>query len=110
MGDEPTLKVTEYTVSAVPADLCSDAYLWDVKVAWRGKGRWAVLHGPYCLTADGDWDHEMIPSSRTDEWLADHRFSEIEALIWAARMAPLVTINGTTPADLLAKYKPKEQP
>jgi hypothetical protein len=58
--------------------------------------RWAVRRGQRCLNADGGWDWESIPSERTDEWLAEHRFDESTALALARDAAPKVTVNGWT--------------
>lgn len=95
---------TRYRVSAVPEDFCPEASHWAISVEWRGGDRWAVLRGGECLGRDGDWDYEPLPSSREEDWLATHRFSEEEALALARKEAPLIRINGYTPADVLERY------
>ena len=35
---------------------------------------WAVISGGAALGSDGRWEFEPLPSSRTDEYLATHRF------------------------------------
>jgi hypothetical protein len=93
-----TVRVTEYAVGLLPVD-DPNASLYEVKVAYRGHGRWAVLHRSYCLGRDGEWDFEQQPSSRTDEWLAHHRFTEAEALRLAKAGAPHIDVNGMTAAE-----------
>jgi hypothetical protein len=97
---EPTVRVTEYTVSVLPEeDINASAYA--ITVAYRGRGLWAVLLRSFCLGRDGEWDFEMLPS-RTDEWLAEHRFTDVEALVLAKAEAPRISVNGRTAAELLA--------
>lgn len=40
-----------------------------------GSRMWAVRQCGNCLDVDGEWEHECIPSSRTDSWIFAHRFS-----------------------------------
>jgi hypothetical protein len=98
----PTVTATEYTVSCLPIDHI-DRHHFEIKVAWRGPDQFAVMEGPYCLGADGDWEYEMQPSSRTDKWLAGHRFPLDEALALARDAAAEMTCNGHTVADALAR-------
>jgi hypothetical protein len=49
-------------------------------------GAWAVRRDIDCLALDGTWSYEPMPSSRTEEWLALHRFASAEA---AASAIPL---------------------
>ena len=86
---EPTVRVTEYTVSMLPEDDIN-AGAFDITVAYRGHDLWAVSRSRRCLGRDGTWDWEPIPSERDDEWLAEHRFPEQEALRLAKEQAPLV--------------------
>jgi hypothetical protein len=46
-----------------------------VKIVHRGNGKWAICHGHSCLTKGGLWEYESMPSSRTDEFLAETRFA-----------------------------------
>lgn len=98
-----TVMATEYTVNAIPegVDECNRS-LFEIKVEWRGKGRWAVTHRSACLSADGEWDWEPMPSSREDDWLATHRFDLDTALRLAKEEAPKVTVNGWTVARVIA--------
>lgn len=98
---EPYAHVTEYTVSALPEDNINHGHM-SITVAYRGRGLWAVSRHRMCLGRDGEWDWESIPSERTDEWLADHRFTRREALKLARQEAPNLTVNGHTVADVLA--------
>jgi len=99
--DNPVARPTQYTVTCLPEDEL-DASSWSVTVEWRGRGLWAVKHYSSCLSRSGEWDYEMRPSEREDEWLAEHRFPLAEALELAKRAAPEIVVNGFTPADLLA--------
>lgn len=100
---DPQTRITRYEVSCIPPDHI-DADSFTIAVAWRGRDRWAVLlRGMWCLGTDGKWDHEPIPSERTDEWKATHRFDCETALKLAREAAPHVKVNGYTVADMLAR-------
>ncbi|MGK5682431.1 hypothetical protein [Actinoplanes sp. URMC 104] len=94
--------ITEYTICALPENNVNYRH-YAITVAYRGDGRWAVTHMSHCLSADGQWDYEMRPSERDDDWVDDHRFDEQTALRLAEEQAPLVTCNGLTVTDLLAR-------
>jgi hypothetical protein len=92
---------TEYTLSPLPeGDINSTAF--EVKVAYRGRGLWAVSRHRQCLARSGEWDWESIPSERTDEWLAEHRFPLDEALRLAREELPNLRVNGMTAAEVSA--------
>lgn len=96
------MRVTEVTVSAVPEDNINHGSL-SIAVAWRGPGDiYAVTRRSRCLGADGTWDYEPRPSSRTDEWIAAHRFPYEQAVALAATAVQFLTVNGFTVADVLA--------
>ena len=97
---EPTVEPTAYLVSVIP-DAGPDASMWAVKVERRGPGSWAVIHLSRCLHRSGRWDHEPLPSSRTQRWLSSHRFDLETALKLAKKAAPTVTVNATTPAGYI---------
>ncbi|WP_181785365.1 hypothetical protein [Streptomyces phytophilus] len=98
-----TAFATHYAVSCLPADH-PERDMWGVTVEYRGRGRWAVKkRGHWCLSVDGEWSYESIPSERTDEWLAAHRFDLETALRLAKEQAPLVTVNGFTVSDVLRR-------
>jgi hypothetical protein len=44
---------------------------------------WAIRAGSSCMSTTGEWDIEPMPSNRTDEWLAKHRWPTLAAA-WAA--------------------------
>jgi hypothetical protein len=44
-----------------------------------GSVKWAVYRRGYALDKKGEWQLEPIPSSRTDEFLADTRFELADA-------------------------------
>ena len=103
---EPTAQAatatpTAYQVSCLPIDHAAARHL-SVWVKWRGENRWAVTDGGMrCLSRNGEWGFEPQTSSRTDEWIAAHRFDFDTALRLAKEAAPHLTINGLTVADVL---------
>lgn len=54
-----------------------------------GSVKWRIARGGWCLARDGGWEHEPLPSSRTDEFFANCRYaSTAEALVvWEAYLA-----------------------
>lgn len=50
----------------------------------KGSDLWAVRSGSMCLSTNGEWDWEPMPSSRDDEWIATHRFKTADEAILAA--------------------------
>lgn len=100
---EPTVAVTQYTVSTYPNPDSINASLYDVSVEYRGKGMWAVCWMGRCYDRKGVADYEPIPSSRTDKWLKRFRFADVEmALAVAKQVAPTIVVNGKTAADTWA--------
>jgi hypothetical protein len=95
---------TEYSVSCLPLDH-PDHTVLSLTVAHRGPGDvWAVTDRfGSCLAADGEWDYEPRPSERHAAWKASHRFPLVEALARAEALAPQLSVNGRTVADVLAK-------
>lgn len=91
---------TEYTVSALPEDDIN-AMHFQITVAYRGRGLWAVSRHCQCLGRSGEWDWESVPSERTDEWLAEHRFPLEEALRLARAELPKLRCNGLTAAEVI---------
>lgn len=92
----------KYLVSCLPEDH-DERGLFTLQVEYRGRDLWAVTNGSgSCLSRQGTWDFEHIPSERTDEWLASHRFDLDTALRLAREAAPLVTVNGFTVSDAIA--------
>lgn len=73
-----------------------------IRVEYRGCGKWAVCRGGACYDRDGQQEHEGLPTSRPEDYLARFRFPRQEALEIAARIAPTVTINGHTVDEALA--------
>ncbi|MET9957463.1 hypothetical protein ABZ135_38750, partial [Streptomyces sp. NPDC006339] len=70
-----------------------------INVEARGNGQWAVSRHRQCIDANGNWSWESIPSERTDEWLAQHRFDLDTALNLARKAAPHLVVNGHTAID-----------
>lgn len=78
------LTTTQYTVGGIPGISEADA----VTIEYRGLGRWAVCHGRAVLLKSRPlFFHELQPSSRTDDYLADARHAcpddALQALIAA---------------------------
>jgi hypothetical protein len=94
--------ITEYTICALPESNVNYRY-HAITVSHRGGDRWAVLSGGFCLGTDGGWDYEPSVSNRDDDWLATHRFDEQTALRLAEEEAPLMTCNGITVQEALAR-------
>jgi hypothetical protein len=114
-GITATVTATTYTITCLPGDV-ADGHHWDLEVQFTGAHRfgkprpanrqWAVrMRDHWCLSNEGKWDMESIPSERTDEWFETHRFDLETALKLAAEQAPHVIINGLTPVGLLAWRK-----
>lgn len=105
-----TQHVTEVTVSVLPVGHI-ERETWGLKVVYRGHAyeprddgdRYAVKHLSRCLTADGGWEMEPIPSERDDDFIARTRFGYVEAIRRATEQAPHVRVNGMTAADVLAR-------
>lgn len=95
------VEVDSYRVSLFPTD-SFDGELFDITVEARGHGKWAICRGRLCMSRDGAWSFEAIPSARDDEWLREHRFEHDEALQIAVRVAPHVERNGRTAAEAAA--------
>jgi predicted phage gp36 major capsid-like protein len=94
-------RVSEVIVSAVPEDDMHHMR-FSVAVAWRGGVAYAVVRHRQCLGTDGQWDYETVPSERTDEWIAAHRFTYTDAILLARKACQDITVNGLTVAEVLA--------
>jgi hypothetical protein len=80
-----------------------DRSVFAVTVENTGTGDvWALRNMGRCYGRDGVWDDEPQPSSRTDEWLAKHRYGFEEAKAVAVRICGSVTWNGRTADELAA--------
>lgn len=95
---------TEYQVSVFQEDDDPEGYIglssWALTVGYRGRGLWAVTDRVNCLSKAGTWDYEMRPSERKDDWIEQHRFPLEDALALAQAVAPSVTVNGRSAAEL----------
>ena len=99
---DPEVRPTAYTVSCLPADH-PDAYLFTLKVEWRGGDRWCVMKGAYCYSKTGWMRYEPIPSSRTDAFKRTYRHSLDDALALARRLAPKITVGPHTVESVLQR-------
>jgi hypothetical protein len=119
---EPFVQATRYTVNSVPEDSSPDAHVFEIAVEYRGNGLWAATRHHQSLGTDGTWSWgpqwpTEAPGSREprndaewdeyhavcDSWVASHRFDLDTALELAKAAAPLVRVNGLTPAEALAR-------
>lgn len=100
---------TRYTVNLLP-ETDPHGHVFEITVEYRGDGQWAILRHGWCLSQSGEWDYELRPSEREDEWIAAHRFDLDTALRLAKEAAPSVTVNGLTAADALARFNARERP
>jgi hypothetical protein len=99
-----TTIVTAYQVCAIPEDESGNYLHFAIRVErTHHTGQWAVRLRSACLSVEGEWDYEPLPSSREDDWLERHRFNLKTALRLAEEHAPRVTVNGITVADVLAR-------
>lgn len=57
-----------------------NTYGYDVWVASRGDGVWAVWNGSSCFSRDGLWMYEPLPSSREEGFVSQTRYSFAEAV------------------------------
>jgi hypothetical protein len=98
-----TVEPSRYEVTAYPF-FNDDRYHFSITVERRSADRWAVLDRMGRCWSEGaqKWEHELYPSSRTDEWKAGFRYPLNEALDIARRLAPGLTVNGFTVQDAIA--------
>lgn len=87
-----------------------DSAMYCCSVVHSGYGNWSVRRGSASSDApvlgrDGQWHYENLPSGRTSEELAEHRFDVVTALGMAREMAPKVEINGLTAEQALARHQ-----
>lgn len=98
---EAQARVTEYTVSCLPAGHEMEIH-FSVTVVECSPGRWAVKHHVFTYDVDGQRSYEPITTNREDDYIDRHRFELDEALSLARRVAPTLRVNRFTVADVLA--------
>lgn len=91
---EPTVEVTRYTVTSMPATATPDAYLWALRVEQKRDGTWSVSNGSEYLDTECGW-HQTCHEAGTH--------SLDRALEIAKAVAPHLTINGMTAEEALAR-------
>lgn len=92
----------QFTVCLLP-ETDINHHLYAITVEYRGRGVWAVVRHKHCLSRNGTWDWESVPSERGADWLAEHRFDQDTALRLAEEAAPSVCVNGITAAEALRR-------
>lgn len=56
-----------------------------------GSHKWAIRDGwRQCLSTNGKWDFESMPSHRPEDWIATHRFDDFDAAWKLAREAGIL--------------------
>lgn len=103
--------VTELCFNALPKKLetrdidvpLSDIYhYFDVKVQYRGHGRWSVNTFMGAVRrGEFDGEREPLPSSRDDDYLDDYRFEFWEAMAYAEIVQHKMTLKGKTASEWL---------
>lgn len=79
---------------------------YHVTVEERGEDSWAVVDPMGDVLSDkGEWECELLPSSRPENWLAHHRFDYATAMAWARKVLPYLEVNGVTASEAWAKAK-----
>lgn len=95
-----TLSCTE--ISSMPEDM-PERYHFTIEVKRTAPERFAVRWRGDCWNNEThEWDYEHIPSERTDEWKAAHRYSYDEAIRLARELAPTLKTNGRTVHEWMA--------
>lgn len=94
---EPIVHPAAYWVNVLPEDF-PDSYHWTIKLEYRGRGLWAIIHSMQVYGHDGTWDWEPSPSTREeiDGWLENYRWTLEEAIDVAKQLAPTVKVMGRT--------------
>lgn len=103
------MRITEIEICALPYE-DEDAHAFTIKVCRRGPKAWALIrHGSCWDKVEKTWDYESVPSERTDEWLASHRYVNMrEASEAAKEIAPFLTVNGWTVEQALRMHNGEE--
>lgn len=108
-----SVRPVAYKVTIWPETVhCVDQALWCVTVRDEGFGNWSVRRGSGSSDApvlgrDWLWHHENLPSERTPEEIAEHRFTHDEAVERAREMAPRVWVQGLSVTEAIARHEAK---
>jgi hypothetical protein len=86
IGPEPVDGLLEVIRSASVFMVDKDS---DLRVERRSMVAWAVCEGTYVVNRDGEREHEPMPSSRDEAFIARTRFTLAEALRVARAEAPV---------------------
>jgi len=101
--------VTELRINAVPEEFKGvDSYSWDVTIAQKSPGRWAVSDRLNQYDAKKRTGYESLPSSRTDAFKKRFRHSLEDAVKLANEIAPTIIVMGLSPAGY-AKWEEARQ-
>lgn len=57
----------------------SPEFMGGLHIEWRSKDRWVIVDTPHLYTRKGEWVHEPLNSNRTEEFLAQTRYTLDEA-------------------------------
>lgn len=96
----------EFSIHAIPTKfrtVDTNPY-YTVTVSRRGKDSWAVIYQGRVYSKSLTPRSEGLPSSRTEAFLKRYRFTLLEAVALAEKLAPTVSMRGVTAADII-KHK-----
>jgi hypothetical protein len=102
MNPEPKVQATRYEVSCLPIDH-PERRRFRLFVEVMDRYGWTVHDGGTCLDFGGGWADGMSVYERDDEWISAHRFDLGTALNLAKTVAPTMSVNGRTVAEVLAR-------
>ena len=91
--DEYLPRVSEFTFPYLEIEH-EYRYFTVVQRGRQGDDRWAILDSPHCYNrATQEWEYEMRPSERDDEWMSQTRMPLEEALPLAAMLSTLKKVE-----------------
>jgi hypothetical protein len=97
--EELLAKATVFTFNALPDEVrfeSDESHYFDVTVEKRSQDTWAVKHRNNCFNTNLAGVYESLPSNRTDEFIANYRFTLAEAVEIAERLSHVIKLTGST--------------
>lgn len=103
--------ITALKIEAIPEKYRSydTETLWSIKVEARSKNTYAVIHRMKTYMKDGTWEHESQPSSRTNKYIKNSRYTLSKAVKLAEKASREVTFFGYTAPDYTWAQEHREQ-
>lgn len=99
---EAVIRIAKYAVSCLPRTHRS-YWHFTVWVVERAPSEWEVRADGTVHDADGNPSWGPLPLEDREAWQARHRFDLDTAVEIAKQIAPTLTVNGVTVADILAR-------